>query len=152
MPTVIVVTDTGEQVWQSPALGFTIDRLHCPGNNSGATLADGIRRAVLTAEAMEEGRDPEQVIREATARRKRSNLASYTITHMHNLSKSGKTIERFRTEPRSYDESRRAENRARSRIMNAANRLGIKVSTRAEWGEHGPQVVGTIREEQHEVT
>jgi hypothetical protein len=75
-------------------------------------------------------------------------IAHYTQRHMDNLRDKGHTVEHISLYA---GNSRRAEDRARSRIINAANRLGIKVSTRIEWGEHGLQAVGTVREEQHDV-
>lgn len=60
MPIVVVYTDKGEQVWQSPALGFTLRPAKCPGNSIGSALVSGLRRAVEDAEAIEQGRNPER--------------------------------------------------------------------------------------------
>ncbi len=60
MPIVVVYTDKGEQVWQSPAIGFTLRPAKCPGNTIGSALVSGLRRAIEDAEAIEAGDDPER--------------------------------------------------------------------------------------------
>ena len=139
MATVVIYTEKGEQVWQSTILGGTIERLHCPGNTIGAEIARGIRQAVHEAESIESGR---RVDRHHVRPVPGWNTASYTKKHIENLTYRGETIEYFsRSDPR-------AEGRARSRIMNAARKIKIKVSTKVEW-EHlyGPRIVGTVVED-----
>jgi hypothetical protein len=128
--TIVVYTEKGEQVWQAPVFTAMIERLHCPGNTSGAKLARGIRQAVLEAEAIHGGRDPNEV-RDIPG----WNVASYTKKHMDNLNCRGRTVEIFRV-----DDSK-DEERARSRIRNAARRLGVEVETRVETG----RVIGTVK-------
>jgi len=61
MPIVVVYTDKGEQVWQSPAgPALTLRNVKCPGNTIGSALVSGLRRAVEDAEAIEAGRNPER--------------------------------------------------------------------------------------------
>jgi hypothetical protein len=134
MPTVVVYTDKGEQVWQSVALALAIDRLHCPGNTTGATFAAALRQAVRDAEALEQGRVPEEHETETLSG---WNVAAYTKRHMENLTYKGRTVELFR---RGDD---RDQNRARSRILNAARRLNMQVETRTADG----RIIGTVKEQ-----
>lgn len=60
MPTVVVYTDNGQQVWQMDVESLDLNGLQCPSNNRGSALAAGIRRAVQDAEAIQAGRDPER--------------------------------------------------------------------------------------------
>jgi hypothetical protein len=145
MPIIVIYTDKGEQVWQAPVMGINIARLYCPGNSIGAALARGVVEAVAKAEAMEARSEilTGQVEVDAMNAAK-GNVAKYTLAHMARLSASGRTTERFSP----GDE--KGEGRARSRIMNAAKRLGVKVSTRVEWVGPGPRIVGTVRKEQSE--
>ena len=66
-------------------------------------------------------------------------IAAYTQMHMDNLERNGRTTEGFYGDMGS-------EARARSRIRNAAKRLGVKVSTRVRWikKEGGYAVVGEV--------
>ena len=146
-PIVVVYTDNGQQVWQSPAMSLTLRSAKCPSNTSGSSLISGLRRAVEDAEAIEEGRDPERpserAVRLAAEERERreGRLAEYTKRHMKNLRDHGETKEPFTLG------DLKSEQRARSRITNAASRIGVKVHTNVRWGEHGPVIVGRIRKE-----
>lgn len=60
MPTVVVYTDKGQQVWQMDVESWQIDGLQCPTNLRGSSLAGGIRRAVQDAEVIQAGGDPER--------------------------------------------------------------------------------------------
>jgi hypothetical protein len=59
MAIVVVYTDNGQQVWQSPADPYMLMHAHCPGNTNGAALIEGLRRAILEAEPEDEGDGPE---------------------------------------------------------------------------------------------
>lgn len=133
MTYVVVYTDKGQQIWQSKAFTAMIDRLHCPGNTSGAEFARGIRQAVYEAECIEQNVPPHEV-REIPG----WNVASYTKKHMSNLNYRGRTVELFR------QGDKKDEGRARSRIMNAARRLNIKVETYTD----GSRMIGTVKKEQ----
>jgi hypothetical protein len=60
MPTVVVYTDKGEQVWQSPATAYSLRSATCPTNQTGSSLISGLRRAVEDAEKIEDGHNPER--------------------------------------------------------------------------------------------
>jgi hypothetical protein len=135
MPYVVVYTDKGEQVWQSPATAYSLRSASCPHNTIGSSLVAGLRRAVEDAEALEDGRDPERPSERAMRMSEPGwNLAAYTKRHMANLTKTGRTTEVFR------QGDQKDEQRARSRIQNAARRLDLKVQTRVEGGI----VIGTV--------
>lgn len=73
-------------------------------------------------------------------------IAHYTQRHMTSLSHYCATRERFRITHEMPDEERkRRESQARSRILNAANRLGIRVTTRVGHDEAGPYIEGRIK-------
>lgn len=72
-------------------------------------------------------------------------IAGYTQRIMDDLSSKGETVVRFHIcHTMDSDERRKAEIRARSRIMNAANRLRLKVSTQVDVDQTGPFVYGYL--------
>lgn len=74
-------------------------------------------------------------------------IAWYTRQHIHNLQKHGNTKEGFHiTSDMPDDERRKREARARSRIMNAAGRAGLQVTTHVKVGNAGPYIEGIVKE------
>lgn len=144
MPTVVVYTDKGEQVWQMPADAYSLRNANCFMNTNGSSIISGLRRAVEDAEAIEQGCDPERpsekAMRKALLPKDYGNLASYTKKHMENLAEHGATTEWF-------NGTIGGKNRARSRIINAANRLGLKVRTEALIREGQPVIIATVKEQ-----
>lgn len=66
--------------------------------------------------------------------------------HMDNLSRDGVTTERFTILHETPHEERvKRENRARSRIANAAHRLRIQVTTHVAQDAYGPYIEGRIK-------
>lgn len=72
-------------------------------------------------------------------------IARYTQRLMDSLAQTGQATERFYIVSAMDNEQRnKAEARARSRVVNAANRLGVRVSTAVKVDEHGPYIEGRV--------
>lgn len=66
MPQVIVVTDDGREVWRAAGImPHDVSALACPSNTTGSSLAAGVRRAVLDAQKIQRGEDPERASEKA---------------------------------------------------------------------------------------
>lgn len=58
---VVVLTDDGREVWRAPGImAHDVRSIECPGNSTGSSVAAGIRRAAVDAEAIQRGEDPER--------------------------------------------------------------------------------------------